>query len=307
MKACRFCARLFWHESGCIEGRRLEIAEEQRERDTALLESRRHQTEVLEEAVQEQALAREAESERARGAHDDALRTQALAELRARRARKRERRESERAKALQRRASQSLHEWMLRRAALRRVAPKDGVRAMLGLQVLRARVDALTPRALPHSERKGFTELTIAIDDDIGAISIRLGAAGDVVRRWFVLKLKRFEYLKAACREGASDDGSLASKSPDRDSLLEFKQDLDKVARLQEEESRRLRALITSDLPEPVKTLVQRPSVPTSRETAPSGYFCTDGRRMVSPTCPSLPEMLIVKFHPRRARTRSPA
>jgi hypothetical protein len=43
------------------------------------------------------------------------------------------------------------------------------------------------------------------------------------------------------------------------------------------------------------------PSVPTSRETALSGYLCTDGRRMVPRTCPSLPRFSILQLLPRRA------
>jgi hypothetical protein len=43
------------------------------------------------------------------------------------------------------------------------------------------------------------------------------------------------------------------------------------------------------------------PSVPTSRETAPSGYLCTDGRRMVPRTCPSLSRFSIPNVLPRRA------
>jgi len=38
-----------------------------------------------------------------------------------------------------------------------------------------------------------------------------------------------------------------------------------------------------------------QPPVPTSRETGPSGYLCTDGRRMASPTCRKHPQFLIVK------------
>jgi NAD(P)-dependent dehydrogenase (short-subunit alcohol dehydrogenase family) len=47
------------------------------------------------------------------------------------------------------------------------------------------------------------------------------------------------------------------------------------------------------------------PSVPTSIETASSGYHCTDGRRMDSETCPSLPKLLNTRIDPTATRPGS--
>jgi hypothetical protein len=46
------------------------------------------------------------------------------------------------------------------------------------------------------------------------------------------------------------------------------------------------------------------PPVPMSGETAPSGYLCTDGRRMAYPTCRNHSQFLVVKG-PSRPRARS--
>jgi len=84
----------------------------------------------------------------------------------------------------------------------------------------------------------------------------------------------------------AVDDGP-----GDADELLaQYKQAAEEAARIRDHLRDQLRAALEGG-----------PCVPTSGETVPPRYLCTQGRRMVSRTCPSHPAVLVVK--PLRRRT----